>query len=183
MDMATLCGSVCFLFVIMVIASSPAAVAAVGEDIVEETCGQCSRSNPNVNYTLCVSSLSGYPGADLHGLALFSTMPLRSALATIASEARVLRDRAPPGSPPRSCLDSCLEVFRDAAYNLGNAVAAIESWRYGDAKTAMSATTDAPVTCEDEFKGQGMATPPAIKARTKPLFQHGVISLAIISLL
>uniref|UniRef100_A0A0E0MDE7 Pectinesterase inhibitor domain-containing protein n=1 Tax=Oryza punctata TaxID=4537 RepID=A0A0E0MDE7_ORYPU len=171
------------LFFVIIIASSSAAAAG---DIVEDTCGECSRSNPNVNYTLCVSSLSGYPGsrgANLHGLALISAMPLRSGLATIASEARVLRDRAPPGSPARSCLESCMEVFRDAAYNLGNAVTAIESWRYGDAKTAMSATTDAPVTCEDEFKGQGMATPPAIMAKTKPLFQQGVISLAIISLL
>uniref|UniRef100_A0A0D9VB36 Pectinesterase inhibitor domain-containing protein n=1 Tax=Leersia perrieri TaxID=77586 RepID=A0A0D9VB36_9ORYZ len=155
-------------------------------DMVEETCGRCRRSNPNVNYTLCVASLSSYPGsraADLRGLALISAMPLRSALAAISSSATDLRDTASPGSPVRSCLDACLGLFRHAALELRSAVAAVESWRYGDARTAMSAAVDAPVTCEDEFKDQAMDPPPAIKDKSNPLFQQGVISLAIISLL
>uniref|UniRef100_J3L8R5 Pectinesterase inhibitor domain-containing protein n=1 Tax=Oryza brachyantha TaxID=4533 RepID=J3L8R5_ORYBR len=156
--------------------------------MVADTCARCSNGNPNVNYTLCVASPStsespGSGGADLHGLALISAMPLRSGLASIASEARVLRDRSAPGSAARSCLEACMAVFRDAAFDLGNAVAAMEAWRYGDAKTAMSAAVDAPVTCEDEFKEQGMTAPAGIKAKSKPLFQQGVISLAIISLL
>ncbi|KAF0895422.1 hypothetical protein E2562_012430 [Oryza meyeriana var. granulata] len=173
------------IFVMLIIAMSSSSPAAAG-DMVADTCERCSRSNPNVNYTLCVASLSSYPGsrrADLHGLALISAMPLRPGLAGIASEARELRDRAAPGSAARSCLEACMAVFRDAAYDLGKAVSAMEERRYGDAKTAMSVTIDAPVTCEDEFEEQGMATPPAIKGKSKPLFQQGVISLAIISLL
>ncbi|CAL9112349.1 unnamed protein product, partial [Musa textilis] len=171
-----------FLFLLLHQGSSPKATAATHPDIADETCRRIADDDPNVNYTFCTQALrsvSKSKRADLRGLAIIS-LKLAKANATHAkSRVKALLKEKQLSTYRKSCLQTCRELYSDAASSFRNSVKQIKSGRYADAKVYMSSAVDAPGECEDSFQ-EGDITSPLTKVNYD-LFQLAVIALAITS--
>ncbi|URD91698.1 PMEI, partial [Musa troglodytarum] len=171
-----------FLFLLLHQGSSPKATAATHPDIADETCRRIADDDPNVNYTFCTQALrsvSKSKRADLRGLAIIS-LKLAKANATHAkSRVKALLKEKQLSTYRKSCLQTCRELYSDAASSFRNSVKQIKSGRYADAKVYISSAVDAPGECEDSFQ-EGDITSPLTKVNYD-LFQLAVIALAITS--
>ena len=170
------------LFLLLHQGSSPKATAATHPDIVDETCRRIADDDPNVNYTFCTQALrsvSKSKRADIRGLAIIS-LKLAKANATHAkSRVKALLKEKQLSTYRKSCLQTCRELYSDAASSFRNSVKQIKSGRYADAKVYISSAVDAPGECEDSFQ-EGDITSPLTKVNYD-LFQLAVIALAITS--
>ncbi|RWW77266.1 hypothetical protein BHE74_00014577 [Ensete ventricosum] len=124
-------------------------------------------------------SVSKSKRADLRGLAIIS-LKLAKANATHAkSRVKALLKEKLLSTYRKSCLQTCRELYSDAASSFRNSVKPIKSGRYADAKVYISSAVDAPGECEDSFQ-EGDITSPLTKVNYD-LFQLAVIALAITS--
>ncbi|XP_065005488.1 putative invertase inhibitor [Musa acuminata AAA Group] len=162
--------------------SSPKATAATHPDIVDETCRRIADDDPNVNYTFCTQALrsvSKSKRADLRGLAIISLKLAKTNATHAKSRVKALLKEKQLSTYRKSCLQTCRELYSDAASSFRNSVKQIKSGRYADAKVYISSAVDAPGECEDSFQ-EGDITSPLTKVNYD-LFQLAVIALAITS--
>ncbi|WOL18980.1 hypothetical protein Cni_G27777 [Canna indica] len=195
-----------FLILIFLLhhSSSPAAMAAASHhhhrhhhrhhrhcrrpDIIGKTCKQSADGDPDLNYAFCLKSLQSAPRskcADLRGLALISLKLAKADAKRAKSRAKALlkeyKRRALAGGGGRryekSCLETCHELYDDAAANLGDAAKMVEAEQYADANVMISGAVDAPRDCEEAFEEGGLPSP--LRKENYRLAQHAVVGLAI----
>ena len=170
-----------FIFVFLSLVISD---ATTHSDIILKTCKQCSDSSPNVNYTLCVSSLQSVPKShrsNLRGLGVISVELSITNAKQVRSKVKNLLKANPEDQFVKSSLETCLGLYTDAISGLMDSVKAIKSGHYDDANTWISSAVDAPGTCDDSFAEGNLNSPLVVE--DKGFFQLAVISLGITALL
>ncbi|KAK8945591.1 putative pectinesterase/pectinesterase inhibitor 26 [Platanthera guangdongensis] len=140
-------------------------IAAAGP--LEDTCQAISASRPDLTSNLCITALSADPAchsADRRGLAIIAA---RISIANATNISIIIHRLMDAGTDPMTanCLSVCLDVYSDAVDHLRDAADGINSGKYDDAVTFLSAAVDAAENCEDAFGDEGMSSPVAEEDR------------------
>ncbi|OMO93086.1 Pectinesterase inhibitor [Corchorus olitorius] len=174
--MKNFCTFLTFLFLLIV---------SVRSDIIQDSCDEAAKGDPNVKSDFCVASLRANPKSktaatteDLVPIAIENA--IANATATSSTISKLLQ-KTSLDKFTRSCLEDCSELYSEAGSNLQSGGEAFKSKDYGTANADISAALDAPDTCEDGFKEkQGLVSP--LTKENENMFQLTVIPLAFINM-
>lgn len=156
--------------------------------LIQQTCKNCSKSDPNISYKFCTTSLQSdrrsHCAKNLHELGLISIKLTRHNVTyTIAHIKELLKKKKKNMDPYiKGCLDDCLEVYSDSITTFREAIRDYRAKRYGEANVKLSSVIDASTTCEDGFKQKNDVISPLTK-RNKDVFQLSAIALSIVNML
>ncbi|XP_057800249.1 putative invertase inhibitor [Salvia miltiorrhiza] len=157
-----------------------------GESLINSTCLDSARDDPNIDYAFCTSSLQAAPGshcATLQGLGIISITLLQSNITdTRCSIKHLIRNSTSEEPYLRRCLSDCLELFSDAIPSAIEAMRDFTLKRFEDANVKISSIMDAATTCEDGFKeSRGLVSPLTI--RNHHTFELSAIALSLMHII
>ncbi|KAK7286943.1 hypothetical protein RJT34_22312 [Clitoria ternatea] len=155
--------------------------------LIQETCKNCSKSDPNIRYKFCITSFlsdrRSHCAKNLHELGLISIkLTRRNVTDTSAHINELLKKKKSLDPFVKACLNDCLEVYSDAISTLREAIRDYKAKRYADSNVKLSSIVDASTTCEDGFKQKNYVISPLTK-RNNDTFQLSAIALSIINML
>lgn len=158
--------------------------------LIRDTCRQCSKTDPNLDYEFCTNSLESSPysrrySSDLHQLGLLSfNLTRHNVTSTRKFIKHLLKNNKEKKLDPyvKACLSDCLELYTEALRSIKDAEKDYKAKEYDDANIALSSVNDAATTCEDGFNEKENVVSPLTK-RNRYTFQLTVISLSIINML
>lgn len=137
----------------------------MGSDIVEQSCMQAAKGDPNLDYNFCVASLKSNPksqnATSLEELVFISVeQSLSNATKIFVPKVLDLLKGKNIDKFKKNCLESCLELYNDSISSLNDAVKDVNSKDFEKANLDLSSALDAPSTCEDGFKEKTGAVSP-----------------------
>lgn len=177
------------LCIFMFIFSSSPQNCSMSYDLIHQSCKKAAKTDPNLIYNFCVTSLEANPKArkakNLEELAVASIELTISNGTKIASTiSNLLRQKTKVGIDPytKGCLKDCSQLYSDAISTLYEAKFDIQSNDLEKANVEISSAMDASSTCEDGFnEKKGIVSP--LTKENSVFFQWTVISLAFTNML
>ncbi|KAJ8428179.1 hypothetical protein Cgig2_015620 [Carnegiea gigantea] len=155
--MTTSCTFFSLLLLVLVVSPS----LATG-DLIDQTCKNSSKSDPNIDQNFCVYALQAFPAsqcANLTRLGLISITLVNSNVTdTQCLVKRFLKDKK-PDKGTKAALKDCLDLYSDSAYALSNASKDFKARRFFDANVKVSSVMDASTSCEHGFDDVGISSP------------------------
>ncbi|KAI9072378.1 hypothetical protein K1719_024196 [Acacia pycnantha] len=157
-------------------------------DLIAETCKNLSKTDPNISFRFCKTSLQAYPHSrcvrNLRDLGFISLNILRHNVTETRIHIKNLlkKKKKEKKIDPfiKECLDDCLEVYSDAIPTVKDAIKDYKAKLYADCNVKVSSVLDASTTCEDGFQEKNGVVSPLTK-RNSDAFQLSAIALFIIN--
>ncbi|KAK7277219.1 hypothetical protein RIF29_18370 [Crotalaria pallida] len=174
------------LMIIILLCYIHSTVSGSSNHLIQQTCKNCSETDPNINYKFCITSFKSDPRShcvkNLTELGLLSIKLIRCNVSDTRIHIKKLlkKDKLDPFI--KECLDDCLEVYSDAITSLREAIKDYKAKRYADSNVKLSSVIDACTTCEDGFTQKNGVVSPLTK-RNNDTFQLSAIALSIINML
>ncbi|WVZ17351.1 hypothetical protein V8G54_010333 [Vigna mungo] len=156
--------------------------------LIQQTCKNCSKTDPNISYKFCVSSFESnhrsQHAENLEELGLISIKITRHNVTDTNAHINDLLEKNKSLDPfIKECLDDCLEVYSDTISTFREAIRDYKAKRYSDCNVKLSSIIDASTTCEDGFKQKNNGAISPLTKRNKDTFQLSAIALSIINML
>ncbi|KAF3448195.1 hypothetical protein FNV43_RR08908 [Rhamnella rubrinervis] len=159
---------------------------SLASDLVHGSCTKASKSDPNLSYQFCVSTLESNPKIhtaetiqDLFEISLRLTI---SNASDVVSRVSKLLKGNKFDSFAKLCLRDCLELYSNAVSSLKEALCDFKSKDLYSVNVEISSAMDASTTCEDGFKERKGVVSPLTKENSV-FFQLTAISLAFTTMI
>ncbi|CAJ1948858.1 unnamed protein product [Sphenostylis stenocarpa] len=156
--------------------------------LTQQTCKNCSKTDPNISYKFCVESFKSnrrsQHAKSLQELGLISIQITRHNVTDTKARINDLLEKNKSLDPfIKECLDDCLEVYSDTIPTFREAIRDYRAKRYANCNVKLSSVIDASTTCEDGFKQKNNDAVSPLTKRNKDTFQLSAISLSIVNML
>ncbi|KAL1333392.1 hypothetical protein HN51_062219 [Arachis hypogaea] len=156
-------------------------------NLISKSCKEASETDPDFSYGFCVNSLieaisknhsSPQPNSIEDLVVIVIKLTKSNGTNIISKISRLLRNKNYLVDPyVRACLKDCFDLYHDSLYSLEDAAAAFRSKDFYTAITKLSAASDDPTTCEDQFKEKKGVSSPLTKDN-QVYYQLNIIALA-----
>ncbi|XP_021750051.1 putative invertase inhibitor [Chenopodium quinoa] len=157
--------------------------AIKASNLINQTCKNSSKNDPNINYKFCVYALQSAPAshcANTTRLGLISiTLIKHNVTDTRCSIKQLLQDKK-VSKRYKGVLKDCLELYSDALSTLSEVVSDFRAQRFVDANVKVSSVMEASTTCEDGFEEVGVSP---LTQENNRIFQLSAVALSIMNIL
>lgn len=156
------------------------------KNLIQQTCKNCSKGDPNISYKFCITSLQSdhrsLCAKNLEELGLISIKLTRHNVTNTCDYIEELLKKKNRDPFIKECLNDCLDVYSDAITTFREAIRDYKAKRYEECNVKLSSIIDDSTTCEDGFKQKNDVISPLTK-RNKNIFQLSAIALSIVNML
>ncbi|KAE9603424.1 hypothetical protein Lal_00008160 [Lupinus albus] len=154
--------------------------------LIQQTCKNCSESDPNISYKFCITSFKSdsrtHYVQNLTELGLISIKLIKHNVTDTITYIKELLSKNKLDPFIKECLHDCFDVYSDAFITIRETIKDYKAKRYVDSNVKLSSVIDISTTCEDGFNQKNGVISPLTK-RNKDAFQLSAIALSIINML
>ncbi|XP_057247275.1 putative invertase inhibitor [Beta vulgaris subsp. vulgaris] len=154
--------------------------ASGASNLINQTCKNSSKNDPNINNKFCVYALQSAPAshcANITRLGLISITLIKHNVTDIRCLIKQLLQDKKVDLDTKQALQDCLELYSDSLVTLTEAAIDYRENRFVDANVKVSSVMEASSTCEEEFHDVGSP----LTVQNNRIFQLSAISLSIMN--
>ncbi|KAL9681498.1 hypothetical protein QQ045_013283 [Rhodiola kirilowii] len=143
-----------FLALIFLVSATPAA-ANMSNTLIPKLCNSSSRTDPNINYNFCTTSLQSAPDspcADFRKLGMISIRLVKFNATNTRCYIKELLKNKKLQPYVKQCLKDCYELYSNVMPTVRKAAEDYKARKFYDANIELSSVMDDASTCEEGNK-------------------------------